>query len=113
MQSHGILTRITTGLLLFIAIESNTGCRKSVTEPEETTERSAPTPEATITWYLVRVSNPTADQTDAYNRITAAMNAAVTMYNQQTTYCSGNLRVEYNPSVPTADGNVNGTIRFG
>jgi hypothetical protein len=41
------------------------------------------------------------------------MNAAVTMYNQQTTYCSGNLRVEYNTGVPTADGNVNGTIRFG
>ncbi len=41
------------------------------------------------------------------------MNAAVLMYNQQTNECTGNLRVEYNTGVATADGNSNGTIRFG
>jgi hypothetical protein len=114
MKSHVFLKRIITITMLFAVIAGNTGCKKTVA-PNENTEASTrtPTTEATITWYLVRVSNPTADQTDAYNRITAAMNAAVTMYNQQTTYCSGNLRVEYNTGVPTADGNVNGTIRFG
>ncbi|WP_208025554.1 hypothetical protein [Niastella caeni] len=118
MNRFALPIRITSILLLFIAIASNTGCNKAVTSPDPATENTVtttPTPatEATITWYLVRAANPTADQLDAYNRITAAMNAAVTMYNQQTTYCSGNLRVEYNTGVPTADGNVNGTIRFG
>jgi hypothetical protein len=118
MKSHGILSRIISFSLLLGVIESNTGCKKTIAPeaPLDNTEAAttpAATTEATLTWYLVRVSNPSADQTDAYNRITAAMNAAVTMYNQQTTYCSGNLRVEYNTGVPTADGNVNGTIRFG
>lgn len=118
MRSHAFLMHITCIALLLGTIGSNTGCRKAVTPPDNSTESTEvttapPTTEATITWYLVRASNPTADQTDAYNRITSAMNAAVTMYNQQTTYCSGNLRVEYNTGVPTADGNVNGTIRFG
>lgn len=111
-----LFARITCIALLSGAIAGSTGCKKTVTPPDAENDGSTkanPTTEATITWYLVRVSNPNADQSDAYNRITSAMNAAVTMYNQQTTYCSGNLRVEYNTSVPTADGNVNGTIRFG
>jgi hypothetical protein len=65
-----------------------------------------------LTWTLVRASNPTADQIDAYNRITAAMNAAVSMYNGQTNVTKA-ITVYYVPSVPTADGNINGTIRFG
>ncbi|WP_205511495.1 hypothetical protein [Longitalea arenae] len=111
-----MLARITCIALLLGALAGGTGCKKTLTAPDaenDPSTRANPTPEATITWYLVRVSNPSADQLDAYDRITAAMNAAVAMYNQQTTYCSGNLRVEYNTSVPTADGNVNGTIRFG
>ena len=76
------------------------------------TGKSVPAP-TKISWYLVRVENPSADQIDAYNRITLAMNAAVATYNQYTKYCSGNLRVEYNTNVATADGNSNGTIRFG
>ena len=101
------------GVNLFV-----TSCKKDAEATPETataaaSDKNAAETKATITWYLVRASNPTADQQDAYNRITTAMNAAVSMYNGQTTYCSGNLRVEYNTSVATADGSSNGTIRFG
>lgn len=65
-----------------------------------------------LSYRLVRVSNPTADQQDAYNRITNAMNAAVAMYNGQTDVTKA-VTVYYEPSVPTADGNMNGTVRFG
>ncbi|MEU1799763.1 hypothetical protein [Streptomyces sp. NPDC019937] len=67
---------------------------------------------ATITWTLQRDSNPTPDQQDAYNRITAAMNAAVARYNNLSDL-GKNITVRYDPGVPTADGNINGTIRFG
>lgn len=67
---------------------------------------------ATITWSLVRASNPTQDQQTAYNLITAAMNAAVARYNNLSDL-GKNITVHYNPGVPTADGNINGTIRFG
>lgn len=67
---------------------------------------------ASVTWSLERASNPTADQQDAYNRITAAMNAAVSRYNNLSDL-GKNIRVRYEPGVPTADGNINGTIRFG
>jgi hypothetical protein len=65
-----------------------------------------------VTWTLVKASNPTADQKDAYTRITNAMNAAVSMYNGQTSVNKA-ITVYYVPSVATADGNINGTIRFG
>jgi hypothetical protein len=68
--------------------------------------------QSTITWTLVRAQNPTADQQDAYNRITAAMNAAVARYNNLSDL-GKNITVHYDPNVPTADGNINGTIRFG
>lgn len=108
----------TAGICLLGANLLVTSCKKDEEAvPEEVTatasNKSTAQTKATISWYLVRASNPTADQQDAYNRITTAMNAAVSMYNQQTTYCSGNLRVEYNTGVPTADGSSNGTIRFG
>jgi hypothetical protein len=110
-------TRITGLTFLFFAAISVLSCKREIDAPlpeeEEVTPPSDIATNATITWYLVRATNPTADQTDAYNRITSAMNAAVTMYNGQTTYCSGNLRVEYNTGVATADGSSNGTIRFG
>jgi len=65
-----------------------------------------------ITYTIVKVSNPTADQTDAYAKIKVAMDAAVAMYNNQTSL-SRALTVQYVPSVATADGNSNGNIRFG
>ncbi|MFC3492570.1 hypothetical protein [Glycomyces rhizosphaerae] len=73
---------------------------------------AAETRQSTITWTLVRVQNPTADQQDAYARITSAMNAAVARYNNLSDL-GKNITVHYDPNVPTADGNINGTIRFG
>lgn len=67
---------------------------------------------ADITWTLERASNPTQDQQTAYNLITAAMNAAVARYNNLSDL-GKSITVRYDPSVPTADGNINGTIRFG
>ncbi|MFF7168361.1 hypothetical protein [Streptomyces pseudovenezuelae] len=67
---------------------------------------------ATITWTLERAGNPTADQQSAYTQITSAMNAAVARYNNLSDL-GKSLTVRYDPSVLTADGNINGTIRFG
>jgi hypothetical protein len=65
-----------------------------------------------VTYTLTRSANPTADEQTAYGEITVAMDAAVAMYN-----CYANITkadtVTYNASVQTADGNVNGSIRFG
>ncbi|MEU5892248.1 hypothetical protein ABZ835_36245 [Streptomyces sp. NPDC047461] len=79
--------------------------------------KAAPVPQeqvaaATITWTLERASNPTTDQQTAYNLITAAMNAAVARYNNLSDL-GKSIAVRYDPGVPTADGNINGTIRFG
>ncbi|WP_405522974.1 hypothetical protein OG426_06620 [Streptomyces canus] len=78
---------------------------------------TAPAPQeqvaaATITWTLERASNPTADQQAAYTLITSAMNAAVARYNNLSDL-GKSITVRYDTSVPTADGNLNGTIRFG
>jgi hypothetical protein len=67
---------------------------------------------AEITWTLVRAPNPSQDQSDAYARITAAMNAAAGRYNRLSDLSKA-ITVYYVPGVPTADGNSNGTIRFG
>ena len=65
-----------------------------------------------VTYTLTKSPNPTAAEAEAYARITVAMDAAIANYN-----CYANLTkattVTYNPSVATADGNVNGSIRFG
>lgn len=49
---------------------------------------------------------------DKREQIVAAMDEAVAMYNEHTNL-SHELRVSYVPSVPTADANRNGHIRFG
>ncbi|WP_327320165.1 hypothetical protein [Streptomyces sp. NBC_01235] len=67
---------------------------------------------ADIAWTLERASNPTADQRTAYDLITKAMNAAVARYNNLSDLGRA-ITVRYDPGVPTADGNINGTIRFG
>ncbi|MEV3971161.1 hypothetical protein AB0K68_23895 [Streptomyces sp. NPDC050698] len=77
--------------------------------PAPARERAAA---ATITWSLVRAASPTADQRSAYDLITKAMNAAVARYNNLSDL-GKTLTVRYEPGVPTADGNINGTIRFG
>ncbi|GGW78913.1 hypothetical protein [Streptomyces lomondensis] len=79
------------------------------TPPAPARERAAA---ATITWSLVRASNPTADQRSAYDLITKAMNAAVARYNNLSDL-GKTITVRYEPGVPTADGSMNGTIRFG
>ncbi|KAH8688525.1 hypothetical protein BGZ61DRAFT_354058 [Ilyonectria robusta] len=68
---------------------------------------------ATITWSLQRVSNPTSDQSDAYTRITSAMNLAVGRYNRLASRASKTITVQYVPGVATADGSFSGNIRFG
>jgi hypothetical protein len=45
-------------------------------------------------------------------RIVEAMDAAVLLYNQMGEF-QKDVRVSYNPATPTADGNYNGSIRFG
>jgi hypothetical protein len=68
--------------------------------------------QGTISWRLVKASNPTADQQRAYDLITRAMNAAVSRYNNLSGLTKS-ITAHYDPNVPTADGNINGTIRFG
>ncbi|GAA2488307.1 hypothetical protein [Streptomyces longisporus] len=59
-----------------------------------------------------RAGSPTQDQQTAYDLITKAMNAAVARYHNLSDL-GRSITVRYDPSVPTADGSNNGTIRFG
>jgi Ricin-type beta-trefoil lectin domain-like len=61
-------------------------------------------------WQLREIPNATVQ--DAYNRITTAMNLAVKRYNKWGNF-DKLVTVNYVPSVPTADANFNGTMRFG
>src|SRR5512142_611986 len=65
-----------------------------------------------ITYTLNRAANPTADQSAAYALITTAMDQALGVYNCYANVTKA-LSVSYDPSVSTADGNFNGSIRFG
>jgi len=65
-----------------------------------------------VTYTLSKSANPTADEQNAYAKITAAMDQAVAYYNCYTNITKAEV-VEYDGSVKTADGNSNGTIRFG
>ncbi|MCI9857610.1 RICIN domain-containing protein [Microbacterium proteolyticum] len=65
-----------------------------------------------ITWSLERSSNPSADELDAYDKITYAMDRAVERYNRLDNI-HRHLTVSYAPWVETADGNISGSIRFG
>ncbi|PPF58860.1 hypothetical protein C5C13_06870 [Clavibacter michiganensis] len=65
-----------------------------------------------ITYTLVRSANPTADEQDAYARITAAMDQAVARYNAESDITKV-IEVSYAPGVPTAEGSTNGDLRFG
>ncbi|NLT56383.1 MAG: hypothetical protein GXX79_17860 [Actinomycetales bacterium] len=64
-----------------------------------------------ITYTLARDAS-SADALEAYRLITSAMDQAVAVYNCHTNITK-QLYVTYNPSVATADGNINGSIRFG
>jgi hypothetical protein len=65
-----------------------------------------------ISWTLAKASNPTADQSDAYAKIEAAMRLAVARYARYSS-ASKTVRVAYAPGVPTAEANFNGDLRFG
>ncbi|SFD02053.1 hypothetical protein SAMN05518672_10173 [Chitinophaga sp. CF118] len=65
-----------------------------------------------VTYTLVRSANPTSTEQAAYALITAAMDTAVYYMNAYTTFTKS-ITVTYVPSVATADGNINGSIRFG
>lgn len=68
---------------------------------------------AAITWRLQKAANPTSDQADAYRRIENAMTLAVARYTRLAKRPNKSITVQYVPSVSTADGNINGNIRFG
>lgn len=59
-----------------------------------------------------KANNTTPVPANIQNEIISAINAAVAVYNEWSNY-SKNLYVVYNSGVATADGNFNGTIRFG
>jgi hypothetical protein len=65
-----------------------------------------------MTYTLARSSSPTAAEQAAYDKITAAMDKGLSIYNCYTNFTWA-IRVSYVPSVATADGSVNGSIRFG
>lgn len=68
---------------------------------------------AAITWNLVnRNPNPSPDESDAYDRITSAMNAALSRWAIDPRITKS-LSVSYVPGVPTADANYAGNMRFG
>lgn len=70
------------------------------------------TPTGHITFTLAKAANPTSAQQSAYAAITCAMEGAVAYYNCNTAITK-QLNVSYVPSVATADGAINGSIRFG
>jgi len=75
----------------------------------ELTDGSGGSANGQLTWKWVSTGVPTNDS----SRISNAMNEAVERYNKGNTWSARELTVEYNPSVPTADANINGHIRFG
>jgi hypothetical protein len=70
------------------------------------------TPTGHVTYTLTKAASPTAAEQSAYDAITCAMDGAVAYYNCNTNITK-QLTVTYNTSVSTADGNFNGSIRFG
>lgn len=65
-----------------------------------------------VSYTLAKVAAPTAEQQSAYDRIVTAMDTAINYYNCYTSVTKV-LNVSYVPTVATADGNINGSIRFG
>ncbi|UGU18176.1 hypothetical protein LS482_09880 [Sinomicrobium kalidii] len=65
-----------------------------------------------VTYTLHKEPDPSPELQEHYQRIEAAMESAADYYNNFTSI-EKTLNVYYNPGVPTADGNINGTIRIG
>lgn len=67
---------------------------------------------AKVEYVLHKSANPTADEQDAYDRITAVMDSALYYYNTYTNLTK-HINVYYAPGVPTAEASSNGDLRFG
>ena len=67
---------------------------------------------AAVEYTLHKSVNPSADEQDAYKRITAVMDSAVKLYNTYSNL-SKFINVYYAPGVPTAEASSNGDLRFG
>lgn len=65
-----------------------------------------------LTYNLARAAAPTPEQTDAYNKITVAMDEALAYYNCYADFTK-TINVSFDPAVPTAQGAYNGDLRFG
>jgi hypothetical protein len=65
-----------------------------------------------VTYTLSKSANPSAEEQTAYGLITTAMDKATAYYNCYTNITKA-VSVSYVASVDTADGNSNGSIRFG
>lgn len=65
-----------------------------------------------VSYTLATVANPSTTEQNAYTLIRAAMDKAVQYYNCYTNITKS-LNISYVSSVSTADGNINGSIRFG
>jgi hypothetical protein len=65
-----------------------------------------------VTYTFAKETSPSPEQKTAYDKITAAMDTAVSFYNCYTNITK-TINVSFVPSVATADGNINGSIRFG
>jgi len=65
-----------------------------------------------ITYTLAKSASPSATEQTAYDKIKTAMDKAITYYDCYTSITKS-LSVSYVPSVETADGNINGSLRFG
>ncbi len=68
--------------------------------------------ERRITYTMNMAENPTADQWDAYIRLTKSANEAIG-YHQTYTNFARHVWINYSPGVPTADANIEGWMRFG
>jgi len=65
-----------------------------------------------ITYTLAKSASPTATEQTAYGLIKTAMDKAIGYYDCYTNITKS-LNVSYDPSVDTANGNINGSLRFG
>ncbi len=68
--------------------------------------------EGSVSYTLHKSASPSADELDAYERITTVMDSAVKLYNTYSNL-SKFINVYYAPGVPTAEASSNGDLRFG
>ncbi len=68
--------------------------------------------EGNVSYALHKSANPSADEQDAYKRITVVMDSAVKLYNTYSNFTKF-INVYYAPGVPTAEASSNGDLRFG